>query len=482
MKNYILYMLLLSVFLGACAEDADFSSDPSLKLEFSCDTISFDTLFSEVSSPTAVMKVYNRNSSSLNINSVRLKNGEKSGFRVNVDGQYSDDVTGLEIRKNDSLYVFVEVTPEKNGQDMPFVISDSLLFTLESGVEQVVTLLAYALDVEFLHGVVYDGDATIAKGNYVVYDSLIVDSEAILTIEPGVVLYFHKDAEVKVHGTLIAKGDFGEPIVFRGDRTDNMFDYLPYDRIPGQWGGITFTASSNGNIISHCDIHSSKYGISVQPGDTDLQRLTVVSSRLENFDGNALETVQSRVDVSNSLIANARGNCVKVVGGSVRFIHCTIANFYVWKQRDVALALHNSFEDGTPAPLYEALFANCIIAGSKDDELMGYLNEFGDTVPDCINYRFVSSLINTVDEENENFVNVVFDNKDNHPFAKEHFVLIDNEIFAYDFHLTDSTTARRISSAEYSVLYGRDLDGVERMPETADAGCFQFVEKSLEQE
>lgn len=478
----ILYTLLFSVFLGACAEDADFSSDPSLKLEFSCDTLSFDTLFSAVSSPTAVMKVYNRNGSSLNINSVRLKNSGKSGFRVNVDGQYSDNITGLEIRKNDSLYVFVEVTPEKNGENIPIVISDSLLFTLESGVEQAVTLLAYGLDVEFLRGTVYDSDATIAKGNYVVYDSLAVASGATLSIESGAVLYFHKDAELKVQGTLVARGNSEEPVVFRGDRTDNMFDYLPYDRIPGQWGGITFAASSNGNILSHCDIHSAEYGIRVQPGSAEEQRLTVVSSRLENFDGNALEAVQSRVDVANSLIANARGNCVKVVGGSVRFIHCTIANFYVWKQRDVALALHNSLDDGTPAPLYEALFANCIISGSKDDELMGYLNEFGDTVPNCINYRFVSSLINTVDEENENFVNVIFENKDEHPFAKEHFTLIDNEIFAYDFHLTDSTTARGISLAEYSALYPRDLDGVERTPDAADAGCFQFVEKALEQE
>ena len=103
--------------------------------------------------------------------------------------------------------------------------------------------------------------------------------------------------------------------------------------------------------------------------------------------------------------ANAQGNCVKVVGGDVSFVHCTIANFYVWKQRDVALALHNSI-DGVPAPLRGALFANCVISGSKEDEVMGYLTTLGDSVPDCINYRFENSLINTVPSEDSCFVNI----------------------------------------------------------------------------
>ena len=106
---------------------------------------------------------------------------------------------------------------------------------------------------------------------------------------------------------------------------------------------------------------------------------------------------------------------------------------------------------------------------------MGYLSAFGDTVPDAVNYRFVSSLINTIEDENENFVNVVYDNKDVAPFAKEHFRMIDNSIFKYDFHLSDSTTARGIAAGEYSTLLKYDLDGVLRPDSLADAGCFQYV-------
>lgn len=473
--RYIACLILASVILVACDEDADFSSDPSLRLEFSCDTLSFDTLFTTIGSPTAMMKVYNRNGSAMRIQNVSLKHGLETGFRVNVDGQYSQYIEDLEIRDGDSLYVFVEVTPRENGSDAPLMLSDSICFTLESGVQQYVTLLAYGRDVQFMRGVVLEKDTLLGKGHYVVYDSLCVQEGATLSLTAGCTLYFHAKAEMKVHGRLNAVGTFEQPVVFRGDRTDNMFDYLPYDRIPGQWGGITFAPSSNDNLLRHCDIHSANYGLFVQQGDTSVQRLTIESSRIENFHGNAIETVCSRIDVSNSLIANAGGNCVKVVGGSVRFVHCTIANFYVWKVRDVALALHNSI-DGSPAPLYEATFANCIIEGSKEDEVMGYLSNFGDTVENCSNYRFVSSLINTVNDENENFIDVVYDDKNETPFAKEHFRLIDNKNFKYDFHLSDSTTARGMSSPDYSAALRYDLDGVERPSSAADAGCFQYVE------
>lgn len=479
MKKFI-YAIFLSVLLAACSEDADFSVSPTLRLEFSCDTLSFDTLFTHIGSPTGAMKVYNRNSSSLRIGSVQLASGGESGFRVNVDGQYSDYIQDLEIRKKDSLYIFVEATLDKNGKDMPLIVTDSLLFNLESGIQQAVTLIAYGKDVELLHAPSYTEDAHIRKGDYIVYDSLTVASGATLTIDAGTTLYFHKDVEMKIEGTLVAKGTREEPVIFRGDRIDNMFDYLPYDRIPGQWGGITFDSTSIGNRLEHCDIHSAKYGIKVVAGDTVAQRLTISSSRIENFDGNAIETIMSRVDVSNSLIANARGNCVKVVGGRVRFVHCTIANFYVWKQRDVALALHNSIE-GVPAPLREALFANCVIEGSREDEVMGYLTNLGDTIPDCANYHFCNSLINTVNEENEHFVNIVYDDKEKTPFAKEHFRLIDNENFKYDFHLSDSTTARSIAAGEYSRLLRYDLDGVERPDSLADAGCFQYVQPTDEE-
>ena len=186
----------------------------------------------------------------------------------------------------------------------------------------------------------------------------------------------------------------------------------------------------------------------------------------------------SRASVNNSLIANAKGNCVKVVGGDVSFVHCTIANFYIWEQRDVALALHNSHE-GAPAPLRGALFANCVISGSRADELMGYLTPLGDTVPDCINYRFENSLINTVATEDSCFVNVSFDNT---PNGKEYFRVIDHSTFYYDFHLRPDSLNLQMAigrgADEYIESLPYDLDGVARVAGAVDAGCYQYVEET----
>ena len=475
--KYILVSLLVSVFVVACSDDADFSSDPSLRLEFSGDTISFDTLFTEIGSPTASFTVFNRNGSSLRVNSVALGGGDSSPFRVNVDGQYGNDIRDVEIRKNDSIFVFVNVALDRNDRDIPFEVRDSLVFTLESGHRQWVQLVAYGQDATVLRAPLFDSDTTLAAGAYIIHDSLTVADGCRLALSEGCSLYFHSGAWMNVRGSLSALGSKGRPVVFRGDRTDNLFDYLPYDRVPGQWGGITFQPTSNGNILDHCDLHSANYGLRMLSGDTTVQRLTVTNSSICNFSGNAFECENARVDVGNTLIANAGGNCVKVVGGSVRFVHCTIANFYVWTQRETALALHNMLE-GSVAPLREALFANCVISGSKNDEIMGYLYELGDTIPDGANYRFVSSLLNTrpAADDDENFVNIVWDDKEITPFGKEHFALVDNSIYKYDFHLDSLSSARGIADGAYSALFSVDLDGVARPVENGDAGCFQYVE------
>ena len=143
-KITILYIALLSVFLGSCVEDADFSSSPSLRLEFSCDTVSFDTLFSEVMSPTAKFLVRNRNDKSLRISNVQLAGGGASSFSVLVDGQYGTSMNDIEIRAKDSLYVLASVTVDRNGGDVPLMVKDSLVFSLESGVQQSVLLLENA--------------------------------------------------------------------------------------------------------------------------------------------------------------------------------------------------------------------------------------------------------------------------------------------------------------------------------------------------
>ena len=107
--------LLLCLLLYACTEEGTFTSSPSAKLEFSQDTVAFDTLISTIGSATKTMTVYNSNKDGLRISQVGLGKGASSPFRVNVDGQnlYAGIGEDFEVRGKDSLMVRIEVTPPR---------------------------------------------------------------------------------------------------------------------------------------------------------------------------------------------------------------------------------------------------------------------------------------------------------------------------------------------------------------------------------
>ncbi len=69
-------------------------------LRFSTDTVSLDTTFSNVPTPTRSFWVYNHSGKSLRCSTVRLENGNQTGFRVNVDGTF----LRIDCRLSDSGY------------------------------------------------------------------------------------------------------------------------------------------------------------------------------------------------------------------------------------------------------------------------------------------------------------------------------------------------------------------------------------------
>ena len=142
---------LTAAMLSGCAEDESFSTSRSDVLSFSVDSVSLDTTFSNVPTPTASFWVYNRAGKGLRCSSVRLEKGNQTGFRVNVDGTYLGEAAGyqtqdVEVRKGDSIRVFIELTSRTQHQDTPRKVEDNLVFTLESGVQQKMNLYAYSWD------------------------------------------------------------------------------------------------------------------------------------------------------------------------------------------------------------------------------------------------------------------------------------------------------------------------------------------------
>ena len=151
----IFYFLTIMLVVVACEDYDNFSTSTGQKLTFLEDTLKMDTVFGRTPSSTYTFWVYNQNDAGIRVQSVRLRRGNQTGFRVNVDGIYLDNSNGsqtsdVEIRKNDSILVFVELTAAENGQKAPVLVEDDLLFLLESGTEQKVCLQAWSWDAKKL--------------------------------------------------------------------------------------------------------------------------------------------------------------------------------------------------------------------------------------------------------------------------------------------------------------------------------------------
>ena len=482
------FVLAIGVVLGitGCRDEQGFSSDPSHRLTFSTDTVAFDTLFTEVSSATHAFLIYNRNKADLRIAHTMLAGGEQSPYRVNIDGLSGSSFDNLTLRRGDSMYVFVEVTVDPRGESTPFEVKDSLLFTLESGLIQQVLFTASGQDATVLSGVVIATDTTFtASRPYLIYDSLRVEAGATLRMEPGTKLFFADKVEMQVYGRIEAMGTADSLIVLRGARTDRMFDYLPYDRLAAQWGGITLHESSTDNLFVHCDIHSGTYGLRAIGNDTTTTKLTMHNSQIHNVNEDALQLTQCKATFTNSLFTNAGGHCVNVLGGQMDFVHCTMANFFPWKsERGVAVHIANYVkeEESSLYPLLGVNFINSIITGAKEDELMGTIKEKTDTADwsEYAQYSFRHSLINSWKEaiapDSLHFAHIVWEHKDSTAYGRTHFRTIDHDNFIYDFHLDSLSTARGIATSEYLDLILYDKDEQPRTSDTIDAGCYQYVE------
>ena len=454
-------------------------------MDFSSDTIAFDTLFTDVSSATNAFLIYNRNKENLSIAHAAIAGGEESPFRVNIDGLAGATFSDIALRGGDSMYVFVEVTIDPRGQDMPFEVRDSLQFTLESGVTQQVIFTANGQDATVLRGTIIDTDTRFtAQRPYLIYDSLRVEEGSVLYLDPGTRLYFADKVEMQVYGRIEAMGTADSLIVFRGARTDRMFSYLPYDRLSAQWGGITLHESSVDNIFEHCDIHSGIYGLYVKGTNLEDNKIVMRNSQIHNVDKDALQLTLCKASFSNSLFTNAGGHCVNILGGQMDFLHCTMANFFPWKsERGVAVNIANYVEEeNVMYPLLGVNFINSIITGSKDDELTGTIIAKTDTADwsEYAQYNFKHSVINSWQEAREpdtlHFAHIVWEHKDSTAYGHSNFRLIDHGNFIYDFHLDSLSVARGIASDEYLDLLPYDKDEQPREDKPIDAGCYQYVE------
>ena len=128
MTRLLLFSSLVTLLISSCSEKV-FTDAENLYLDFSSDTILFDTVFSSLGTATRELRVFNTDRRKwLKIDRISLCGGEASPFRINIDGEPLSEIEDLELAPGDSLYIFIDILVNPLGDDNPVSIVDSVLF------------------------------------------------------------------------------------------------------------------------------------------------------------------------------------------------------------------------------------------------------------------------------------------------------------------------------------------------------------------
>lgn len=467
--NYIMQLLMssavaaslccLSVF-ASCEADK-INADPSLMLEFSTDTVAFDTIFTKDGSTTKMFKVYNRSGNKLLISEIALSDG--SHYRVNLDGVSASRFSNVVINARDSMTVFVQVDMDSRDNDaLPFIVKDSLQF-LTNGNRQKVILQAYGREAKRLDKFTVERDTVLnPELPFLISDTLRVAAGATLTINAGCQLYFRKTAVLYVEGRLLVNGTREAYVEFRGDRSDYMNTVPPlnYDMASAQWDGIRFAEGSFGNEFRFADVRNTTNGIIIDSTRTDASCFTAEYCYLRNASGNLFTAVNAKAGLYNCLIYNAGGYVFDLSGGEYEMCQNTVANYYSysWGGRTVPVSVMRDFYRDSKLP-FKAEVSNCIFYGNYSNELT--FEQYGEN--EELDYSFRNCLVKMLASAiNAKFKDCVLDDpmfvfrswEDDFREANPHL---------YDFHLQAGSPAIDNGNVQTGQRFPEDLDGNPRL-------------------
>jgi len=489
LKIFLLTLVVI-ITVFSCRPDDNFTTDSSDFLAFSVDTLRFDTVFTELGSATRFFKVYNRNDRPIQISNIRIEGTNAAFFRMNVDGIPSNDQTNVQVGAQDSIYIFAEVTidPDQPLSASPFVIEDYIHFET-NGNEQSVLLEAWGQNANYFpdqfssgalwspctsNNIVWDDPKP-----YVIYGIMVLDN-CTLTVPEGTQIYMHggitRNEQLGVFneglifvqrgGTLKMEGTLENPIVIQGDRIEKEFAERA-----GQWSGIFIDNESRGNRIDWMILKNSSLGVVVDSAAD----LVIRNSEIFNTTSVGLVGVHSRITAVNCLIHSNGGNALQFIyGGNYNISYCTMASYGV---DAAALSMSNGiclddFCEFAAGNDLDAKFNNCIILGSRRDEIT--ISDFNERTGAELNYSLENCIVRVDDLIDEtiqgsqpdffNFCNPCID------FQTGDAVFRDTDMD--DYHLDTLSIAERQAVPINGIDF--DLNGVERGIDP-DIGCYEFV-------
>lgn len=412
MRNLIFILFAgILISLTSCRNDFEFETSNG-GLQFSRDTVYLDTVFTNISSSTYTLKVYNRSSKDIKIPSIKLAKND-SKYRMTVDGMMGENnriFKDVELLAKDSLYIFIETTAgivDANPTD--FLYTDQILFD-EGTKQQKVELVTLIQDAYFIfpkkedgvyeyvdYGYNAEGNITQVKGRdlqenhavngneyvwgndkpYVVYGFASVPNGKTLNVNAGARIHFHAESGIIVQegGTINVNGApsttpaLENEVIFEGDRLEPGFA-----DVPGQWETVYLREGSKNHTFNHLTIKNALVGILAINNFEN--PITINNTQIYNSAAYGILAQHAKIDAANLVInSNSRGiaSLACLLGGAYNFTHCTINNERS-SSTHVSVQISNYILNANNQPvafdLTDANFSNCIIYGSNSRQLL----------------------------------------------------------------------------------------------------------------
>jgi hypothetical protein len=459
MRNLILALSLIFIAFIACRKEELIDSDPNTKLQFSTDSILFDTVFTSVGTTNRVLKIFNYNKNSVVVSDIKLAGGDASFFKININGIASSKLSNLKIRGNDSIYVFIKAFINPNNSNAPFIVEDELSFTVNGNIEKI-PVIAYGQNAVYLKSAVIRNNTTFTKDKpYIIFGYALVDQNVTLNINAGAKLYFHKKAQLFVSGSLKANGTLTDSITFTSDRQERI-----YDDEPGQWSGIHLLRQSFDNRINYATIKNALVAIRVDSLSNNTNpKLLLTNSIIKNHQvAGVLGYTASITGINNLMFNCGQFLVIGLYGGDYNFYQNTLANFnFNFPRKSPSVYLSDNLNDNTALTKgLTSIFTNNIIYGSLIREL-----EFNKKGVGVFVTNFTNNLIRTDQQAQLGATNIYNQDPLFLDAKREDFKLVSNSPVI-------GKGANLSGNFYFSTFLSKDIKGVSRVfPSTL--GCLE---------
>lgn len=402
-RIYLLLLIGILLSIGSCRSDFETVASTG-ELTFSKDTVYLDTVFTNLTSSTYNLKVYNHSKNDINIPFIKFNKGLDSKYRMSIDGVQGNQgkvFENITLLAKDSLYIFIETTVESDiNTPTEFLNTDQIEFDSGTNLQKVelVTLVQDAILLypkkntdgtiatipvgdDKINGFYLDKNDPIHgnqlhftnKKAYVIYGYAAVPEGETVTFDAGSRVYFHansglivsKNASLQVNGIASTTDKLENEVVFSSDRQQPDFSY-----IPGQWGTIWLQDGSTNNRIQNLTLKNATVGLLIDGNDGTTT--SIKNTQIYNCTHYGIQGKNALIDGENIVINyNGQASLACTYGGNYKFVHCTFNNN--WSNPAQQTVYISNYSNGaTPQikDLTEATFNNCIIYGSYSNQMI----------------------------------------------------------------------------------------------------------------